>query len=458
MNSAWLDFLGLLAIIALLGAVAVLSIVLRELAPSAGLTGRRRFLLAAGLGMGVLAFAAKAMAITIMVTMPQATLTPLSVLRHPERPAHRAALPRDTTAPPKSQYVWRALPEAAPAPDGNPTTPAKVALGERLFHDKSLSLDHSVACASCHDVVGGTGVDGRATSEGIASQFGKRNAPTVWNAAFQARLFLDGRAPSLEEQAKGPPVNPIEMGMHSLAEVAARVAAEPDYRAAFALAFGPDRPIDIGAVVAAIAAYERTLVTPDAPYDRYVRGDKSALDAAQVRGMALFESVGCVVCHHGPNFSSASRFDARAPYRLFPAYGNDYVGRYRLADDLGLAAASGARGVWKVPSLRNVALTGPYFHNGSVTRLEEAVRIMATSQLNRRVVAAPAGTDAVYWLAADQALHRAESRDLTEAEVSDIAAFLRALSSERLAAAIRAGRTAAGVPPTVAKYAPAAGS
>lgn len=432
MQTDWPDILGIFALLALLGAAAVLAIVLRELAPSAGLTGRRRFLLAAGLGMGVLAFAAKASAIALMLTLPQSTLAPLAKARHAERPARRAVPPRATAVPPRLPYAWQALPGQAPGPDDNLTTADKVALGERLFHDKALSLDRSVACASCHDVAGGSGADGRATSVGIGGQVGRRNAPTVWNAAFQARLFLDGRAPSLEEQAKGPPVNPIEMGMHGLAEVAARVAIEPDYRAAFARAFGPGREIDIEAVVAAIAAYERTLVTPDAPYDRYVRGDKAALDAAQVRGMALFESVGCVVCHHGPNFSSASRFDARAPYRLFPAYDSGYIDRYRLADDLGLAARGG-RGVWRVPSLRNVALTGPWFHNGAVTRLEEAVRIMAEAQLGYRVVAAPTAQAEAHWSARDRALHRAARRELGEADIGDLAAFLRALTSERLA-------------------------
>ncbi|NTV96598.1 MAG: c-type cytochrome [Thiobacillus sp.] len=442
MLAQWLDFLGLLAVLALLGAAVVLTAVLREMAPAAGLAGRRRFLLAAAFGLGVLAFAAKATAIGIMVTMPEATLAYLAALQPPKRSPHPRALPRSGPPPVKAPYAWQALPPTAPDPDGNPTTAEKVALGERLFHDKALSLDHSVACASCHDVIGGTGVDGRATSEGIAGQLGKRNAPTVWNAAFQARLFLDGRAPSLEEQAKGPPVNPIEMGMANLAAVTARVAAEPAYRAAFAQAFGPDRAIDIQAVVGAIAAYERTLVTADSPYDRYVRGDKAALDAAQVRGMALFEKVGCVVCHHGPNFSSASRFDARAPYRLFPAYGNDYVARYRLADDLGLALGPSGRGVWKVPSLRNVALTGPYFHNGSVARLEEAVRIMATSQLGFKVMAEPAGAGAVYLSTADHALHRVERRVLGEADVRDLAAFLRALTSERLATIVEGGGSA----------------
>jgi len=441
MNSHWIEHLGLGAGLVLLASVALLLMVYRELAPTGGLSGRGRLLLTAGVGLGVLSFATKVAALAVMVAVPGATIAPLSNLHQVERTSAKGPYRdhRHGPAPVKTAYAWQALPEAAPAPDGAGSTPEWVALGRQLFNDKALSLDHSLACASCHDVALGAGTDRRATSEGIAGQIGNRNAPTVWNAAFQARQFWDGRAPSLEEQAKGPPVNPVEMGMHSLDDVVARVEANPAYRAAFAGLLGEGRRIGIDDVAAAIAAYERTLITPDAPYDRYLAGDRAALDAAQVRGMALFESVGCVVCHHGPNFSSASLFDARMPYRLFPAYGNDYIGRYRLGEDRGRAPARDRKAVWKVPSLRNVALTAPYFHNGSVDNLEEAVRIMATSQLGRRIVDVAAAPAAPRWSPADRALHRVQGRDLTEAEVRDIAAFLRALSSGRLAAAMAAG-------------------
>lgn len=438
MNSAWVDFLGLFALLAVLGAVAILSIVLRELAPSGGLTGRERYLLAAGMGMGVLAFAAKASAVALMVAMPQATLMQLSGLREVSRPARKdnfaVTYPRRSDSMPKRRYAWAALPEVAPAPEDNPASPEKVALGERLFHDKLLSRDRSIACASCHDVHAGAGVDGRPTSRGISGQLGGRNAPTVWNAAFQTRLFLDGRAPSLEEQAKEPPVNPLEMGMHSLADVVARVATEPDYRVAFARVFGTERRIDIDMVVAAIAAYERTLITPDTPYDRFVRGDLQALDAAQQRGMALFESLGCVVCHVGPNFSSASVYDSGAPYRLFPAYANDYTRRYRLLEDTGRSPDGSRRGLWRAPSLRNVALTVPYFHNGAVDKLEQAVRIMITAQLGRRIQAEPRVEQLAYWSAAEQGWRHVARRAVTEDDVRDIAAFLRGLSGDRLQA------------------------
>lgn len=466
MNAEWIEHLGLGAGVALLASVALLLMVYRELAPSGGLSGRGRLLLTAGVGLGALAFATKVAALALMVALPEATLAPLAAWRGVQRPQAGPPRPRPGPPPAVRRYAWEALPGFAPGLDGHLSTPALVALGKRLFHDKSLSRDRSVACASCHDVEAGAGVDGRRVSKGIGGQFGTRNAPTVWNAVFQDRLFWDGRAPSLEAQAKGPPVNPLEMGMHSLAAVAARVAENPAYRGVFPRAFGAgarggghtggdaggdsagDEPVSMDAIVAAIAAYERTLIAADTPYDRFLAGDRAALDAAQQRGMALFESVGCVVCHQGPNFSSASRFDARAPYRLFPAYANPYTRRYRLADDAGRLPANGQRGLWRVPSLRNVALTAPYFHNGAVTTLEEAVRVMATAQLGRQVVATPVATpvatlvsspDApatMLWSPADRALHRIQGRALGEAAVRDIAAFLRALSSDRLAAGL----------------------
>jgi len=439
MNAQWFNAIGLFTALAVIGAVVLLTLVYRDLGRESGLGRHGRRMLTAGLGLGVLAFASKVMAIAVMVSLPEATLTPLAGV-HQRQPAARTLAvhnPKAPSPPLKPHYVWEALPSFAPAPADSPSTPDKVALGERLFHDKNLSRDRQVSCASCHDVLRGAGIDGLAASEGIGGQIGKRNAPTVWNAAFQSRLFLDGRAPSLEEQAKGPPLNPIEMGLHSLAEVETRVAESASYRAAFARVFDGEQPLNIDNIVAAIAAYERGLITPDTPYDRFVRGDRQALNAAQLRGMDLFESTGCVVCHLGPNFSSASLFDTRAPYRVFPAFDFAELRRYRLGDDPGRARVGDRRGLWRVPSLRNVALTAPYFHNGSVNKLEDAVRIMAAAQLGRTVAVKPGAATAVRWSPVDRSLHRVVRRELTQADVDDIAAFLRALSSERLAAGLR---------------------
>lgn len=418
------------------GAILLLA-VMRELAPAGGLTGRGRWLLAAGLGTGVLAFALKLTLIGIALKAPaewfRHQLSAPAAGRHEETTALPAGVP--------GHYRWRSLPRSAPAPADNPTTVAKVALGKRLFFDKGLSLDRSVSCASCHDPFAAAGADGRAVALGISGQQGERNTRTVWNAAFQARQFWDGRAATLEEQALGPLVNPREMGMPSLEAVVRRVEEQPVYRAGFTQAFGDDGAISIERIAAALAAYERTLITPDSPYDRFVNGDPGALTALQVRGMALFESVGCVHCHAGPNFSAASIFDGAAPYRAFPALEVAELAGLRLAEDGGRAAPGGSQGVWRVPSLRNVALTAPYFHNGSVSRLDEAVRIMARAQLGATIGPASQAPALVALVPNDDGsleLREGKTVLLSDEDVAAIVAFLEALSGDELS--IRAGR------------------
>jgi cytochrome c peroxidase len=261
---------------------------------------------------------------------------------------------------------------------------------------------------------------------GIEQQTGDRNAPTVWNTAFQTMFFWDGRAPSLEEQAKGPLVNPVEMGMPSLGDVEQKVRAQEHYIKAFAEVFGKGTEITIEHIAKAIAAYERSLITSDTPYDRFVRGDIDALSPSQVRGMALFQTVGCITCHHGPNFSAASIFDGSMPQRIFPSNPIPEEQRYNLLLKYNQASDTN-RGVWRVPSLRNVALTGPWLHNGAVTELEEVVRIMAAGQLGR------AGRY-LLWSDKDSTMREHNQPKLTDQEVGDIVAFLNALSSDRLLA------------------------
>jgi cytochrome c peroxidase len=270
----------------------------------------------------------------------------------------------------------------------------------------------------------------------VGGQVGSRNAPTVWNSGFQSVLFWDGRAASLEDQAKGPPVNPREMGMPSLEAVEQRVKDNPSYREAFAKAFGADQPITIKQISGAIAAYERTLITTDTPYDRFVRGDENALSPAQLRGMALFQSVGCILCHSGPNFSGASVFDSPpAPLRLFPVFDSPkYVNRYNLSKDTGANAPGSKQAVWRIPSLRNVALTAPYFHNGSVDNLPEAVRIMATVQRGKRISNDANDNKTIVWSSRDQTLMRIEAAPLNDRDVDDIVAFLKSLSSDSILA------------------------
>jgi cytochrome c peroxidase len=422
--------IGLLAVV-VASAVLLLSVT-QEFAPAGGLTGRGRWLLAAGLGAGVIAFAFKLTVIGLIALAPEAVFRSHGETREPAALGPTAAPRSVGEAAVIARYRWQALPRVAPSPLENPATPEKIALGEQLFFDKNLSLDHQVACASCHDLYASAGADGRRVARGIGAQEGERNAPTVWNAAFQSRLFWDGRAESLEAQARGPLLHPREMGMPSTSAVLERVREQPAYALAFERAFGASGEIGIDQVVAAIASYERSLITPDSPYDRFVRGDASALDAQQLRGMALFESVGCTQCHSGPAFSGASVFEASAPYRAFPAYAMPETDRLQLTRDPGRAAPGSERGVWRIPSLRNVALTAPYFHNGSVDTLEEAVRIMARGQLRL-----PVGDDAppvpmVVWSRHDEAAQLASQPRLTNADVQAIVAFLESLSGDEL--------------------------
>ena len=422
--------------VAMLIATLILAgVVYHDLAPSIGLNGRGRWLLMAGLGgMGILAFTAKLIVITLLLSMSEKIISPESIKKLQKLVTPLTVLSENSEPPAsfRSPYKWEALPDQAPAPEWNPTTPEKVMLGEKLFFDKSLSLNGQIACASCHDVLHGAGVDGLKTSKGIHGQVGKRNAPTVWNAAFQIKLFWDGRASSLEEQAKGPLINPSEMGMPSLDMAVERVASSSMYQKEFREAFGEKSPISIANIAAAIAAYERTLITPDSPYDRFVKGDSEALTPAQIRGMALFESVECVRCHSGPNFSGASIFDGNAPLRTFPTYKTPFTEKYKLTDDLGISSQGSKNGVWRIPSLRNVAITGPYFHNGSVKNLEEAVRVMLGTQLGRseRNIQPPGQT--ILWSNTEQSLISLNRKSVTEADIKDISAFLTALSSENL--------------------------
>jgi cytochrome c peroxidase len=440
MSSATLDLLVIGLVTVMAATSGLLYMVHTELGPLARLSGHKRLLLTTALGSGVLAFSAKLVIIISVALFPHYLVDPfldrfelppqgdpVSVPTDP--PVYRwLALPELEAAPdtPYSDptYVWETLPDQVSAPANNPTTPEKVALGKLLFFDRSLSLDRSLSCASCHDVDGLAGGDGSATSLGIDGQRGSRNAPTVWNAAFQNRLFWDGRAASLEEQAKGPPVNPLEMGMPSLQAVEERVRGNADYTPRFIAAFG-DGTINIDRIAKAIAAYERTLITADTPYDRFVRGDTMALTPQQLRGMGLFQSVGCINCHFGPNFSAASLFDTTQPLRPFPTNPVPFQERYGLTDDTGNGSRVSGQGLWRVPSLRNVALTGPWMHNGSVTELEEVVRIMSSAQRGYT-------GHMLRWSDRDKVLREQTRRKLPEQEVQDLVAFLHALSSDRL--------------------------
>ncbi|MEW8152951.1 MAG: cytochrome-c peroxidase, partial [Candidatus Thiodiazotropha endolucinida] len=314
MNTGIIELLafGLVAIIA--GFFLLISMV-RELTPNQ----RRKWFLGIGLGTGIIAFSLKIGLIVIFSLFPGPMLS-----LFPEREYEFASViastdQRNDSRISKTPYTWQALPTSAPYPEDNPPTAEKIKLGKKLFFDTRLSADGTLSCASCHVLTDDKGGgDGRTASIGIDGKQGTRNAPTVFNAAFQKVLFWDGRASSLEDQAKGPLINPIEMGMPSLDHVVKTVRNIPEYQALFNITF-PTRPsITIDTIAMAIASYERTLITPDSPYDRFIRGDSSALTEKQIRGMALFESTGCILCHSGPNFSAASLFSDDTPYRIFP--------------------------------------------------------------------------------------------------------------------------------------------
>lgn len=283
------------------------------------------------------------------------------------------------------------LPEQPPVPAHNPMSKAKVELGRQLFFDPRLSLDGTVSCASCHNVVTGGGDDDRATSVGVGGKLGNRSAPTVWNTAFMSVLFWDGRAASLEEQAKGPLINPVEMAMPNHAAVIGRLEKIPGYVRQFDAVFGGQTPLTIDNVARAIAAYERTLLSPDSPVDRFLKGDRQALSAQAQRGMRLFDRLGCVSCHSGPNFSGhiVKEGFLYYPWNLqkFPTFkGSIYDAKYALTQDRGrYEVTRNPKDIrmFRIPTLRNIALTAPYMHNGKVPDLEEAVRVMARTQLNK---------------------------------------------------------------------------
>jgi cytochrome c peroxidase len=413
----------------------VVLMVHKELGPFVGASAGGKWILTLAFSMGVVAFSFKTIVALLVAGAPEQVVAPAIAAYRQSAVTPLQDLGRIfNPSPLPARYVWEALPEQAPAPPDNPTTPEKVALGKRLFYDTRLSGDGMLSCASCHDLYKKAGGDGRRTATGIAGQVGGRNVPTVWNAAFQSVLFWDGRARSLEEQAAGPIMNPIEMGMPTAAEAGRRIAADLGYQEAFARVFGADRPITLELIAKALAAFERTLITPDTPYDRFVRGDASALTPAQIRGMALFESLGCITCHQGAAFSDASLLGGKMPFRIFPANAIPEEERYNLLADGGATGVSHVRGAWRVPSLRNVALTGPYFHNGAVDMLSDAVRIMARAQLGATLRPAPGPDYAIAWSPVERSFRREEIRVAGDRDIADIVAFLGALSSDALTA------------------------
>ena len=263
-------------------------------------------------------------------------------------------------------------PPAEAVNPANPSSPAKIDLGRKLYYDARLSKNHDVSCNSCHQL-DKFGVDNEPTSPGHKGQRGGRNSPTSLNAAFHLAQFWDGRAADVEEQAKGPILNPVEMAMPDEASVVAVLLSIPGYPPLFAQAFpGDDPAVTYDNMAKAIASFERRLVTP-APFDRYLAGDDGALSKDQKKGLETFIAIGCPTCHTGP-LLGGSLYQKLGLVEPYPT------------GDRGRAEATGSKSdeyFFKVPSLRNIAKTGPWLHDGSVDSLDLMVRVMARFQLGK---------------------------------------------------------------------------
>ena len=294
-----------------------------------------------------------------------------------------------------AKSIFGALPKLAENPD-NPITPEKVALGQALYFDTRLSNKENISCNSCHNL-NTYGVDNLPTSPGDEGEFGGRNSPTVLNAAFHFAQFWDGRAKDVEEQAGGPILNPIEMAMPDQKVVIERLSKVDGYKKMFAAAFpGVNMPINYENIQKAIAAFERELITPSR-FDDYINGKQDALTAQELSGMKKFMDMGCTACHNGTIFGGNM-------YQKFGLMGNywDFTHSAKVDDGRFLVTKNEAdKFLFKVPGLRNIEKTHPYFHDGSVKDLGEAVKIMAKTQL---------------------------SQELSEEDVQDILSFFKSLT------------------------------
>ncbi|MBE01986.1 cytochrome-c peroxidase [Marinobacter lutaoensis] len=275
----------------------------------------------------------------------------------------------------QARTMFSAVPQYPPVIDGNELTEDKVELGRMLFFEPRLSASHLISCNTCHNV-GMGGHDYLPTSIGHGWQKGPRNAPTVYNAVFNAAQFWDGRAADLAEQAKGPVQAGVEMSS-TPERVVATLKSMPAYVRQFEAAFpGQEDPVTFDNMATAIEAFEATLITPDARFDKYLRGDNTALNEQEKEGLALFMNKGCAACHGGVNFGGQGYF----PFGLVTKPGAEILpagdkGRFAVTE------TASDQYVFRAAPLRNIELTAPYFHSGAVWSLEEAVAVMGTAQL-----------------------------------------------------------------------------
>ncbi|ARQ98917.1 cytochrome c551 peroxidase [Campylobacter devanensis] len=258
-----------------------------------------------------------------------------------------------------------------PIPDSIPYNKEKAMLGKQLYMDTTLSADGKVSCNTCHDTKT-FGMDNQVFSTGINGVMDTPfNSPTTFNAAFNFVQFWNGRAKDLADQARSPFTNPQEMGLNDEAEVIKIIEQNPDYKAKFNKIYGE---INMDNITDAIAEFEKTLITPNAPFDRYQKGDENAISEAAKRGWNAFKTNGCVACHQGQNIGG-TMYQKIGIFEPYPNQEN--LGRYEITK------VESDKMVFKVPSLRNVAKTAPYYHDGSIPTLDACVQFMAYYQLGK---------------------------------------------------------------------------
>ena len=276
----------------------------------------------------------------------------------------------------QAKSVFAQIPDKMPGSEND--TKELVALGKKLYFEKKLSINDSQSCNSCHllDAKGKDGVDNEKTSAGALGKKGDRNSPSSLNAGFHIAQFWDGRAKDLAEQARGPILNPVEMGMPSEKAVEDKLKNIPEYQQAFARAYpGVESPITYTNLVNAIAAFERTLVTEDR-FDDFLAGDLDAISEDEAKGLQMFMNTGCTACHSGAMVGAAmyQKMGVLKPYK-----NKEDTGRFKVTGN------EADKYFFKVPSLRNVANTSPYFHDGGAATLEEAIKTMGEIQLGRNL-------------------------------------------------------------------------
>ena len=286
----------------------------------------------------------------------------------------------------RAQATFKPLPDLAEMQKVRPFTEEQVKLGQQLWYENRLSKGNTVSCNSCHNLAT-AGADNMPTSAGHKSQFGGRNSPTALNAALLGSQFWDGRAADVEEQAGGPLLNPVEMANATEADAAAKIAGIPEYQEKFKAAFPEDGAVSFKNITTALGAFERTLLTPTR-WDDYLKGNVSALSEQERKGVRAFMDNGCIACHNGVNLGGTmfQKFGlVNGPYWKHiddPKHDKGRADVTKKAED---------EFFFRVPGLRNVERTYPYFHNGSVWELDKAVNIMAKAQLGKTL--APEDTE-----------------------------------------------------------------